>query len=272
MFNWLRKHTAEPTPKLPRAGENPANPGIGSMANWTFRDGRRTWQEPMNLLNTLERLLAERGRSIRVEGPLVLDVESQLSLRPLLHTMQPVNQNGVRTSTTIEIKHPTRILSPVFEFQHSAGPNLEASLMAGFRQWYDSDFITLLDAVRDEAVDCMELSDNERRITLGPLILGCQPDLPRDDSEYPLCPCCMFNRTKDAYQSLMTAPDFYALHLYAARDPHGRPIADCRLSGEDYPAGKRALVEYVRTWKSAGVESRKQYVLIQERRRPLAVQ
>jgi hypothetical protein len=72
----------------------------------------------------------------------------------------------VHTSTTIEIKHPTRILSPVFEFQHSAGPNLETSLMAGFQQWYDSDFITLLDAVRDEAVNCTELAVDERRITL----------------------------------------------------------------------------------------------------------
>src|SRR5215467_7341681 len=109
MFNWLRKHATEPTAKAPRAGENPANPGIGSIANWTFNDGKRTWQEPMNLLTTLERLLTERGRGIRMEGPVIVDIESQLSLRPLLHTMQPVHQNGVRTSTTIEIKHPSLI-------------------------------------------------------------------------------------------------------------------------------------------------------------------
>jgi hypothetical protein len=120
--------------ETPRAGENPAIPGIGSVASWSFTDGERIWQEPMNLLKTIERLLTECGRSLRMEGPVIVDIESQLSLRPLLHTMQPVHQNGVRTSTTIEIKHPTLILSPVFEYQHSAGPSLEESLMAGFRQ------------------------------------------------------------------------------------------------------------------------------------------
>jgi hypothetical protein len=71
-------------------------------------------------VTTLERLLTERGRSARVEDSIVLDVDSQLSLRPLLSSMQP-GSNGVQTSTTIEIKHPTRIVSPVFEYQHSAG-------------------------------------------------------------------------------------------------------------------------------------------------------
>ena len=169
---WFRKRGGKSAPKKPHAGENPANPGIGAVANWTFTDGRRSWQEPMNLLATLERLLTERGRAVRVEGAVVLDLDSQLSLRPLLHTMQPVHQNGVRTSTTIEFKHPTRILQPPFEYQHAAGPNLEESLMTGFRQWYEGDFITLLDAVREKGVDCMELSRGRRRVTLGPLILS----------------------------------------------------------------------------------------------------
>ena len=107
MLDWLRKRAAEPAPKAPRPGENPANPGIGSVANWTFTNGQRTWQEPMNLLTTLERLLNERGRMVRVEGNLVIDAESQLSLRPLLSNMQP-GQNGTSTSTTIEIKHQER--------------------------------------------------------------------------------------------------------------------------------------------------------------------
>ena len=269
MFKWPQKRASEPAPPSKRPGENPANPGIGSVANWTFSDGKRTWQEPMNLLLTLERLLTERGRAVRMEGPTIVDLESQLSLRPLLQAMQPVHQKGVHTSTTIEIKHPTLILSPIFEYQHSAGPNIEDSAMAGFRQWYDSDFITMRDAVRDKAVDCMELSENGRRITVGPLIHGCQLSIPRDESEHPLCPCCMFTRTKSAYQSLLSAPGFYALRLYAARDPHGNPVADCRLNGEDYPAGKKELLEYVRTWKSAGLESRKQYVLIQDEVRGL---
>ena len=264
MLSWLRKGGAEPAPKPKRPGENPANPGIGAVANWTFKNGRRSWQESMNLVGTLERLLTECGRAVRIEEPFVLDLESQLSLRPLLSAMQP-GDRGVRTSTTIEIKHPTCVLSPVFEYQHSFGPNLEESLLSGFRQWYDSDFVTLIDGVREKAVNCMELIQDERRVTLGPLILGRQPDLPPADCDHPPCPCCFFTKTMDAFRPLVNAPGFYALRLYAARDPQGNPIADCRVNGEDYAAGKKALVEYARTWKSAGVESRKQYILIQNR-------
>jgi hypothetical protein len=36
------------------------------------------------------------------------------------------------------------------------------------------------------------------------------------------------------------------------------------VDGEDYPTGQKALIEYARTWKVAGVESRKQYVLVQD--------
>src|SRR2546430_3041733 len=53
--------------------------------------------------------------------------DSRLSLRPLLQTMEPVHNNGVKTVTTIEVRHPYRIPFPVFEFQHASGPNLEAS-------------------------------------------------------------------------------------------------------------------------------------------------
>jgi hypothetical protein len=267
---WFRKRANKSAPKRPHAGENPANPGIGALANWTFNDARRTWQESMNLLATLERLLTERGRAVRVEGAILLDLDSQLSLRPLLHTMQPVHENGVRTSTTIEFKHPTRILWPPFEYQHAAGPNLEESLMTGFRQWYEGDFITLLDAVREKGVDCMELSRGNRRVTLGPLILGRQLDVPPlDDSDHPLCACCVFTKTMDAFQPLLNSSGFHAVRLYAARDEHGRSIADCRVDGEDYPTGQKALIEYARTWKVAGVESRKQYVLIQDSIPPL---
>jgi hypothetical protein len=73
----------------------------------------------------------------------------------------------------------------------------------------------------------------------------------------------MFTKTMDAYKSLPASAGFYALRLYAARDSDGQPLADCRLNGEDYPAGKKALIEYAQTWKGAGVESRKQYVLVQ---------
>ena len=268
MFEWLRKRGGDapppPPPPAPRAGENPANPGIGSHANWTFSGGGRTWKESMDLLATLGRLLIERGRTVRAEGPLVIDLDSQLSLRPLLSSMKP-GTGHVSTSTTIEIKHPTRIPSPVFEYQHAAGANLEESLMSGFRQWYDTDFLALLDAVRDQAGDCMELALDERRVTFGPLQLGRQLDVPQDDSEHPPCPCCLFTKTVEAFRPLVSSTGFQAVRLYAARDQHGRPIADCRVNGEDYPEGKKALIEYARTWKPAGVESRKQYVLIQNR-------
>jgi len=252
-------------------GENPKNPGVANKANWTFSNGQRTWQEPMDLVETLKLVFEERGHQIHADGGILLELDSQLSFRPLLVSMEPQYPTGAKTTTTIEIKHPSRIHSPVFDFQHAVGSNLEESLGKGFRQWFDSDFAVLCEAVREQAKDSMELrfppgDCPERRVTFGPVLhmREKEPALDSPTEEHPFCPCCLFTKSLDAFQPLLRSPGFYAIRLFASRDEHGKLLADCRVNGLDHPEGKRALIQYAKKWQTAGVEFRKQYVLIQD--------
>jgi hypothetical protein len=277
VFSWLRRKppapppAAEPAP-VARKGDNPANPGIASKMTWTFANGGRTWQEPMDLVQTLARVLRERGREVTTDEFLVIDAESQLVLRPLLQSMEPGGRGPTKTNTTIEITHPIRILSPVFEYQHSMGKNLEESLVTGFRQWYDLDFVALCDAVREKAEKCQEmlvepLGDPGRklRITLGPAICQRerQPAASAAGGDHEFCPCCLFTRSLKAFQPLLASPGFHAIRLFALKNPKGQVAADCRVDGEDHAEGQKALIEYANTWPAAGMEYRKQYVLVQ---------
>ena len=258
---------------LPRAGENPANPGVVAEAKWTFNDGRRTWEEPMDLIKTLAAVLEDRGHGVLADGPVLIDRDSQLSFRPLMESMEPVHENGVRTTTTIEIKHPFRIAQPVFEFQHSSGPNLEASIRDGFGQWYDCDFIALRDAIREDPIDCQEIyfpveaegRAGQRRVTLGPVLhyQEQEPSSNRMDNDHCFCPCCLFTNSIDAFRPLLASGGFHALRLFAMRNAIGHIDADCRVNGEDYDPGKQSLIRYATNWMPAGVEFRKQYVVIQ---------
>ena len=56
---------------------------------------------------------------------------------------------------------------------------------------------------------------------------------------------------------------FYAIRLFAAREADGTVQADCRINGEDFEVGRKALRQYVLTWPPRGFEYRKQYVIMQ---------
>ena len=62
---------------------------------------------------------------------------------------------------------------------------------------------------------------------------------------------------------LIKSDHFYGLRLFACRDENDDAMADCRVNGEDWEEGKEALCAYVNTWPQAGVEFRKQYVVVQ---------
>jgi hypothetical protein len=54
------------------------------------------------------------------------------------------------------------------------------------------------------------------------------------------------------------------VRLFAARNEDGSPEADCRVNGEGWEEGKRALMEYARSWPDRGMEFRKQYIFLQD--------
>lgn len=67
----------------------------------------------------------------------------------------------------------------------------------------------------------------------------------------------------NAFLDHLKSDEFFGIRLFAARYEDGAAEADCRVNGEDWPAGKEALIRYVNQWPQRGFEFRKQYVAIE---------
>src|SRR5690348_11923615 len=78
------------------------------------------------------------------------------------------------------------------------------------------------------------------------------------------CPCCFLTNSMETFKGMLEGEGFFAIRFYAVRDAEGQAQADCRVNGEDFEAGKQALLKYVEKWPAAGFEFRKQYVIIQD--------
>ena len=194
-----------------------------------------------------------------------------------LRPPQPIHPRGVRTTTTVHVAHPAIGDQEVFEFQHATGDSLEASLRTGLDQWAQVDLPVLLDALAETPAACMLMNmtfpaegdtpPRARRAVLGPVghFASATPVTPGagQPDDHPFCPCCFFTNTFEAFKPQLESTAFHAIRFYAARDANGTPQADCRINGLDHPPGADALRAYVTRWPDAGVEFRKQYVILQ---------
>ncbi|MHC5538035.1 DUF6348 family protein [Singulisphaera rosea] len=252
-----------------------ANPGYRGPIRLAFANSERQWEEQADLVALLVEVLGQNGESASShKGRWVEHEASGYRLLPLIVSFQPLEEGGVQTVTTIQVHHPTVVPGGIFEFQHSTGDNTEVAIRRAFEQWVQTDFITLVDATRPKGEACMQLMltlpetedrpKRTRRATLGP-IAHYQSTPPANDpeDEHPFCPCCLLTRSFLAFKPLLEGDEFFGVRLFALRDNHGVPEADCRVNGEDYPVGAEALKEYAEGWPAAGYEFRKQYVIIQ---------
>lgn len=258
-----------------------SNPGVGVEARVAFSNSERSWTEDVNFVHVAAATLRERGYTVNVHDGWLEHPESEYVLLPQLVEMQPLEDSGVRTVTTIQVHHPRLCPDGVFEYQHSTGEDLEGSAARGFDQWAQVDFVTLLESLRDKPADCtaLEMSFPEkagkpartRRAVLGPVMhyMSQPPDKNPGDDEHPFCPCCLLTHSFAAFKELMEGSDFNCLRLFAARDEEGVSHADCRVNGDDFEPGMAALREYAATWAPAGYEFRKQYVILQTVAKPL---
>jgi hypothetical protein len=192
--------------------------------------------------------------------------ELGLVLEPRGIGVDPAARDGVQTTTIVRVSHPRVFVTPIFEYQHGTGDSLASSLSSAFELWAQLDFPVLADATRDQPESCtmmkMEFPGGRaRRVLLGPTAR--YGEAPSDEGEHCFCPCCLTTNCFEAFKSLIEGEGTYALRLYAARDPEGKPMADCRVNGENYDPGKGALEAYARTWGGSGFEFRKQYVIMQ---------
>lgn len=253
---------------------NPANPGQGNRLTAAFADGEKTWTEEADLVDLAAEILEQHGHDTEHHGSWLRHADTGLVIQPLLVSYQPVHKQGVRTTTTVEVSHPQAFPAGLFEYQHSAGRDLNESIRKGFDQWARLDLVTLLDALKPKPETCLVLemrfgSDDDalaRRAVLGPVAhyaVNPPPAEPGDEAHPPFCGCCLLTNCFEPFQGLMRADAFYGVRLFAALDENGQPQADCRVNGEDFEAGAEALRRYATTWPPAGYEFRKQYVVLQ---------
>jgi hypothetical protein len=202
----------------------------------------------------------------------------ELSLVPgLVGGIQPLEKGGVHTVTTVEIHHAELFPHGVFEYQHSTGDEVQASLCRGLDEWVRVDLVPILDALREQPTNSTTMVTTfpatehatalKRRAVLGPVAYWAaesEPDRGDAASEEhaPFCSCCFLTRCYEAFEDLLRANDTFAIRFYALRKPGAAPGADCRVNGIDHERGAEALRRYALTWPERGFEFRKQYVVV----------
>jgi hypothetical protein len=284
MFGFLRKQAPRPCK---------TNPGTGVAAKIASANAGGSWMEEVNVIESMAQVLADRGEAVIRRKNWLEHRESRFDLSPRLVSIQPIHPRGARTVTTIQINHPLLTPDGVFEYQHSTGNSVDEAIRKGFDQWTQTDFVVLLDALRDKPKICtyLEMSlpakngrpARFRRAVLGPVMhVKAKPSPPEVEiasaaspneaesvnDEHPFCPCCLLTRSMKTFQRIVDESGIFGLRFFAARDAEGTSQADCRVNGDDWVAGAEALREYVRTWPGAGVEFRKQFVVLQSVAKP----
>lgn len=209
----------------------------------------------------------ETGEGIVMDNGLVFSVEYLESL--------PVGENSLRTVSKVFSRHPKHFPEGLSEFQHAAGGTEVEALLNGFRSWAQTDLSILVDAVTDDVnaslvMEMPQHSENGspdllRKVFMGPYIhhvTRAPAGEECGDRGHDFCPCCLFTNSIEAFKEQLASPAFLGIRLYACRDDEGMLAADCRINGEDFPAGAELLKKYAATWPSHGLEFRKQYVVI----------
>jgi hypothetical protein len=268
MFSWFRR-------EKPKTEAAAAAPNLGVDVKVAFTGGVRKRSEHLNLINVAQRVLVEQSHKV-IAHDTWLELQGWgLVIRPVLEQIKPLQNGGAQTVTTIDVRHQAFNVDRVFEYQHSTGDSVEDSVAKGFDDWAKMDLVALLESLRPTPEECMMMEmkfpardgvpQRHRRAILGPVAHYCQHPRPqRTDREddHDFCPCCLLTKSFNAFKRQLEDDKFYGIRLFAMRSENGAAGADCRVNGKEWEAGKEALRQYVGTWSDAGVEFRKQYVVI----------
>jgi Family of unknown function (DUF6348) len=234
----------------------------------------RDWggdQRMTSIMDLTALAMEKRGYSVTRHDTCLEHRDSGFIIKPVFFDSPP-STTLIRSNTAITISHPDLIPDGVFEYQHTFGATLDDAIREGIDQWLQVDFVVFLDALRDTPEQCQAFDITfpqpdgaglNRRALLGPV--GHMAIEAISDEEHPFCACCFLTKNFEAFRPLLEADAFYGIRLFAAHNDRGASQADCRVNGQDWEVGKRALVSYADTWPQAGLEWRKQYVILQTR-------
>ena len=264
MFSWFTKRPRTP----PQAA---ANPGDGHLINVAFSNSDRTWSESGDLTVLLANTMRAQGIEVVAKQEWVKTQDGFIFL-PQVASIQPRENSGVRTTSTIQVSHDTLIPDGLFEYQHSTGDDVRDSFTKGFESWVELDLTPLRDSLKpkpdgmslvmDPKREGTSLLKRDRRVVFGPPLQMTQRAV-IGPQEHDFCPCCLFTNSLTAFEKLVNTSAFYGIRLYAMRTKEGEIEADCRVNGEDFPEGAAGLARYAASWPDRGFEYRKQYVCVQ---------
>ncbi|MFZ6777524.1 DUF6348 family protein [Undibacterium sp. Ji83W] len=181
-------------------------------------------------------------------------------------------EDKCRTCTRIYASHAEYFPQGLSEYQHAMGATESEAMLEGLRTWVKMDLLALLDATREQPLNCTVIEMNTsaeaaesssfRQVILGPVAhLASQPEHKKKEA-HPFCPCCLFTESMPAFHDLLQTSDFLGIRLFASRDNDGKLAADCRVNGEDFFPAIEHLKQYAEKWPQRGLEFRKQYVVV----------
>jgi hypothetical protein len=253
-----------------------ANPGTDTAAQVTLSREGRSWTEQVDLVALAASTLTRHEYAVKPKNGWLHHSESGFAITPRIVSVEPLTDGGVRTVSTIQVNHSTLAPDGVFEYQHATGDGLGQAIASGFSQWAELDFVALLEALQPKATSCatmeMEFPERDgrparkRRAVLGPPArMGQQPATPTGDGDdgHCFCPCCFLTKSFETFLPLLEGDQLYCLRMFAFRDGSGTTGADCRVNGVDFEVGAQALRKYANSWAPAGIEYRKQLVILQ---------
>ncbi|MBC3907103.1 hypothetical protein H8L47_05965 [Undibacterium sp. NL8W] len=181
-------------------------------------------------------------------------------------------EDKFRTCTRIYACHAGYFPQGLSEYQHAMGATESEAILEGLRTWAKMDLLVLLDATREQPLNCTVIEMNTsaeteegksfRQVILGPVAHLASLPAPKKKEEHPFCPCCLFTESMPAFHDLLQTSDFIGIRLFASRDNEGKLAADCRVNGEDFLPAVEHLKQYAEKWPQRGLEFRKQYVVI----------
>jgi len=232
---------------------------------------------PEALIVLLAEVLQGRGYEPRLDGR-TLNLASGIILETELEELARLSPDAVRTSTRFTARHLNAFPDGLTEYQHACEGSTVDSISNGFMGWADMDLVALEDALLDSPQKSSVLRKSydgplpgqtlEREFILGPTVHVAT--LPRPDGidHHPFCPCCLLTNSFEAFNGLLKEDRILGIRLFAAVNPDGAEVADCRVNGAEFAEGAHALRRYASTWPRRGYEYRKQYVVVRTRSAP----
>ena len=258
------------TMNLNWAKPSPTNPGKETEFSFDYIDYKNEldtiWVELIGLTEAIlkDEGLPGHGYEPSEQEDCVL-LNENIAIIVLLVENVKTDETNFKTTISIEVKHREKELNNIFEVHQEQGDDPEASAIEGIEKWVRNDLGVILDALNhtNQFTAHLRLDSDTREpraIVTGPILH--KAEKPPIKDEEPFTERSFTMNLLKPLKPLLDEHTFYALRFFVAKNREGEVEANCRLNGADFEEGRKALLEYAKTWPSRGFELRRQFVVI----------